>query len=588
MQGKGVVVTGAGHGIGRALATRLAAEGARVVVNDLDEAATKEVATAIGGIAAPGDAASEEGVAALVGTAREQLGGIDIWFANAGIDRGRGLDAPEQDWAASLEVNVLAHVRAARLLVPEWIDDGGGRFVVTASAAGLLTMLGSPSYSVSKHAAVAFAEWLSATYRHRGVVVQAICPQGVRTRMYEEAGPLQEILSRDSALTPEDVAQSVWEALQDDRFLVLPHPEVGGYYAGPRHGHRPLAGRHEPAAAAPRRAGGCDVRAWQVSELGEPAAVLRLVDVADPVPGPGQLAVRVLASPANFPDVLMCRGAYQVKPELPFVPGVELCGEVVALGAGVDGFAVGDRVVGAGALPHGGFAELALMNAATTFPAPAALDDAQASSFYIGYQTGWFGLHRRAGLREGETLLVHAAAGGVGSAAIQLGKAAGATVIGVVGGPEKAKVARELGADVVVDRHDEDFVAVVKAETGGRGADVVYDPVGGDTYRRSTKCVAFEGRILVVGFAGGEIQSAALNHALVKNYSIVGLHWGLYTARDAAAVAECHRDLTALAASGAVRPLVSERLPLEDVAAGVQRLADGVTVGRVVYEAAAT
>jgi NADPH2:quinone reductase len=223
------------------------------------------------------------------------------------------------------------------------------------------------------------------------------------------------------------------------------------------------------------------------------------------------------------------------------------------------------------------------MDAATTFPAPAELDDAEAASLYIGYQTGWFGLHRRARLRAGETLLVHAAAGGVGSAAVQLGKAAGARVIGVVGGSEKAAVARALGADVVVDRREEDFVEVVKAETAGRGADVVYDPVGGETYQRSTKCVAFEGRILVVGFAGGRIQSAALNHALVKNYSIVGLHWGLYHRHDPAAVAECHRALTALAAQGAVRPLVSQRLALAEVADGVQELADGVTVGRVVY-----
>ncbi|WP_262281902.1 NADPH:quinone oxidoreductase family protein [Micromonospora sp. MA102] len=325
------------------------------------------------------------------------------------------------------------------------------------------------------------------------------------------------------------------------------------------------------------------MKAWRVTALGEPVDVLRLVDVADPAPGPGQLVVRVLASPANFPDVLMCRGEYQVKPELPFTPGVELCGEVVALGAGLTGFAVGDRVLGGATLPHGGFAEYALLDAASTFPAPAALDDAEAAALYIGYQTGWFGLHRRAGLRAGETLLVHAAAGGVGSAAVQLGKAAGARVIGVVGGPEKAEVARALGADVVVDRRAEDFVAVVKAETGGRGADVVYDPVGGDTYQRSTKCVAFEGRILVVGFAGGRIQSAALNHALVKNYSIVGLHWGLYQRHDPAAVVECHRALTELATQGAVRPLVSERLPLAEVADGVQRLADGSTVGRVVY-----
>lgn len=323
------------------------------------------------------------------------------------------------------------------------------------------------------------------------------------------------------------------------------------------------------------------MKAWQASTLGEPREVLRLVDVPSPVPGAGQIVVKVLASPANFPDVLMCRGDYQVKPELPFTPGVELCGEVIALGEGVSGFSVGDRVLGGSALPSGGFAELALMEAVTTFAAPPELDDAEASSLYIGYQTGWFGLHRRAAIREGETLLVHAAAGGVGSAAIQLGKAAGARVIGVVGGPEKARVAYSLGADIVVDRREQDFVDVVKAETDGRGADVIYDPVGGDVYQRSTKCVAFEGRILVVGFAGGEIQRAALNHALVKNYSILGLHWGLYQQLDLAAVAECHRELCRLAARGDIRPLVSERLALEDVAEGLQRLADGVTVGRI-------
>ncbi|WP_019203265.1 NADPH:quinone oxidoreductase family protein [Tsukamurella sp. 1534] len=327
------------------------------------------------------------------------------------------------------------------------------------------------------------------------------------------------------------------------------------------------------------------MRAWRVSELGEPSAVLEAVELDVPTPGPGQVTVRTLATAANFPDVLMCRGHYQIKPELPFTPGVELCGEIVTLGEGVEGFAVGDRVLGGAALPHGGFAEYAVMNAAETFPAPASLDDGQASSLFIGYQTGWFGLHRRAGLRAGETLLVHAAAGGVGSAAIQLGKAAGATVIGVVGGPEKAEVARALGADVVVDRRSEDFVDVVKAETGGRGADVVYDPVGGETYARSTKCIAFEGRILVVGFAGGTIQEVALNHALIKNYSIVGLHWGLYNRFDPAAVRACHDDLTVLADRGLVAPLVSERLGFDEVADGLQRLGDGTTVGRVVYQA---
>ncbi len=229
-QGKGVVVTGAGHGIGRAIATRMAAEGARVVVNDLDADAARRVADEIGGTALPGDAATEAGVDALVASAREHLGAIDVYFANAGVDVGRGLDTPAEDWATAIEVNVMAHVRAAQRLVPAWLEASGGRFVVTASAAGLLTMLGGAPYSVTKHAAVAFAEWLSATYGHRGVIVQAICPQGVNTRMLANAGPLQELLSHDTALEPEDVAEAVWQGLQDDRFLILPHPEVQAYY----------------------------------------------------------------------------------------------------------------------------------------------------------------------------------------------------------------------------------------------------------------------------------------------------------------------------------------------------------------------
>ena len=325
------------------------------------------------------------------------------------------------------------------------------------------------------------------------------------------------------------------------------------------------------------------MKAWRVSGLGEPRDVMSLDEVPVPEPGAGQLLVRVLGAAANFPDVLMCRGLNQVRPPLPFTPGVELCGEVAALGTGATGFAVGDRVLGAAVLPAGGFAQLALMDTGTTFPAPGGLDDAQAAAFYIGYQTGWFGLHRRAHLQPGETLLVHAAAGGVGSAAVQLGKAAGAFVIGVVGGRGKAAVARSLGADVVVDRRTDDFVQVVKDLTHGRGADVVYDPVGGDAYERSTKCIAFEGRIVVVGFAGGQIQTASLNHALVKNYSIVGLHWGLYMKHDPALVRICHDELSQLVANGVARPLVSQRLVLDELAEGLQRLADGTTVGRVVY-----
>jgi NADPH2:quinone reductase len=325
------------------------------------------------------------------------------------------------------------------------------------------------------------------------------------------------------------------------------------------------------------------MKAWQVPRLGEPRDVLTLAELPDPRPGAGQVLVRVRAAAANFPDVLMCRGGYQVRPPLPFTPGVELCGEIVAVGSDVTGFAAGDRVIGGPALPSGAFAELAVMNASGIMPAPEGLDDAEAATFFITYQTGWFGLHRRARLAAGETLLVHAAAGGVGSGAVQLGKAAGARVIGVVGGERKAEAARALGADVVVDRNREDFVEVVKEVTGGRGADVIYDSVGGQAYTRSTKCIAFEGRILVVGFASGDIPSAALNHVLIKNYSVVGLHWGLYQTKDPAAVADCHRQLAVLVADGAIRPLVGERLGLDDVPEGLQRLAAGDTIGRIAF-----
>ncbi|MFF6780599.1 zinc-binding dehydrogenase [Streptomyces sp. NPDC012510] len=314
------------------------------------------------------------------------------------------------------------------------------------------------------------------------------------------------------------------------------------------------------------------MQAWQVHENGEPSEVMRLQDVERPAPGDGQVLLKVRAANINFPDVLMARGHYQVRPPLPFTPGVEICGETED----------GRRVIATPALPHGGLAEFAVADAAALLPAPEALDDAEAAALHIGYQTGWFGLHRRARLEAGETLLVHAAAGGVGSAAVQLGKAAGATVIGVVGGADKAAVARDLGCDVVVDRRSEDVVAAVKEATGGRGADVIYDPVGGEAYTQSTKVVAFEGRIVVVGFASGTIPSPGLNHALVKNYSILGLHWGLYNTKDPKLVQHCHEQLTGLAARGVVKPLVSERVPLDGAAAAVQRLADGVTTGRVV------
>ncbi|MPZ93820.1 MAG: SDR family NAD(P)-dependent oxidoreductase [Propionibacteriales bacterium] len=228
--GAGVVVTGGGNGIGRAIAHRLAAGGARVVVNDLDGDAAQAVAREVRGYAVPGDAASEQGVRNLVSAAHEHLGDIDVYCANAGVAVGAGPETAEPVWQHAWEVNVMAHVRAARALVPEWLDRGQGRFVATVSAAGLLTMLGSAPYSVTKHAALAHAEWLSATYGHRGITVQCICPQGVRTQILAGTGSAGDVLLQGTAIEPEQVADSLWDGLADDRFLVLPHPEVGEFY----------------------------------------------------------------------------------------------------------------------------------------------------------------------------------------------------------------------------------------------------------------------------------------------------------------------------------------------------------------------
>jgi len=325
------------------------------------------------------------------------------------------------------------------------------------------------------------------------------------------------------------------------------------------------------------------MRALQAHDFGEPTDVMTVNNIEVPSPGQQEILVRVRATTLNFPDLLMVRGGYQVKAQMPFTPGVELCGEIMSLGAEVDGWQVGDRVIGGSVLPHGGFAEVAVMGTGDIHPAPLLLDDCEAAALQYAYQTSWYALHRRAQIKPGETLLVHAAAGGVGSAAVQLGKAAGAFVIGVVGGEEKVAVARELGADVVVDRQTEDFVQVVKDVTDGRCADVVFDPVGGDAYRGSTKCIAFEGRIVLIGFAGGEIQSAALNHALIKNYSILGLQWGVYRTKDPEGVRACHDELTRLVGAGLIRPLISERIALDAVADGLRRLGAGSTIGRVSY-----
>ncbi|GGQ94044.1 MULTISPECIES: SDR family oxidoreductase [Streptomyces] len=225
VQDAAVVVTGAGGGIGAALARRFAAEGARVVVNDLDADRARAVAEEIGGIAVPGDAST------IVEDAREALGGsVDVYCANAGVASGGSESAEESVWALAWDVNVMAHVRAAHALLPHWLERGQGRFVSTVSAAGLLTMIGAAPYSVTKHGAYAFAEWLSLTYRHRGVKVHAICPQGVRTDMLDATGSAGDLVLKPTAIEPQDVADALFKGIAEDRFLILPHPEVADYY----------------------------------------------------------------------------------------------------------------------------------------------------------------------------------------------------------------------------------------------------------------------------------------------------------------------------------------------------------------------
>lgn len=228
-----VVVTGAGSGIGAAMARRFAAAGARVIVNDVNAAAAESVAAEIGGRAVPGDAGSEADVRRLIDTAWDDLGGIDLFCANAGVLSSGDESTPDEVWQRDFNVNVMAHVYASRALFPRWLDVAdGGRFLMTVSAAGLLTLLGSAPYSVTKHAALGLAEWLRATYQHRGITVQALCPQGVRTDMMTRGGgsSASSSLLANGALEPDEVAAIVFEAVQGDSFLILPHPEVAQFY----------------------------------------------------------------------------------------------------------------------------------------------------------------------------------------------------------------------------------------------------------------------------------------------------------------------------------------------------------------------
>lgn len=324
------------------------------------------------------------------------------------------------------------------------------------------------------------------------------------------------------------------------------------------------------------------MRAWRVHELGEPDAVLTLEDLPTPEPAAGEVLVDVAAASLNFPDVLMCRGEYQVRPPLPFTPGAEVSGTVTGLGPGADPALLGRRVIAVPRFGDGGFTEQTVAATGTVFAIPDSLSDEAAAALHVTYQAGHVGLHRRAALQPGEVLLVHAGAGGVGSAAIQLGLAAGARVIATAGGPEKVQVCKDLGAELVIDYRADDFVDAVKEATGGLGANVIYDPVGGDTYDRSTKCVAFEGRILIIGFTGGRFAEARTNHVLIKNYSVVGVNLGFYNVMNPDLIRATHERLMALHEAGQIAPLISRTLKFEEIPVGLSSLATRGTWGKLV------
>ncbi len=312
--------------------------------------------------------------------------------------------------------------------------------------------------------------------------------------------------------------------------------------------------------------------------------MLRYVERPDPVPTGDQVLVQVEACGCNMADVLLCRGTYQERPATPFTPGIELAGQIVAIGP-TSTLRVGERVVGTAALPHGGLADLALLHGADAWRVPDDVAATVAAATHVTYQTAWFGLVRRARLVAGEVLLVHAGAGGAGSAAIDLGRHLGARVLATAGGQEKVQRCRALGAEVAWDHRTTDVRSAVLEATDGRGADVVYDTVGGASFHTARRALAFEGRLVIVGFAGGSIAEAPTNHLLVKNYDLLGLHWSLYKRHDPAAVAAAHRTLTDLLRAGALHPLIGEHRPMGEAPEALDDLAAGRTEGKVVLVA---
>ena len=324
------------------------------------------------------------------------------------------------------------------------------------------------------------------------------------------------------------------------------------------------------------------MRAMLCRELGD-VANLSMGELPDPRPGPGEACIRVRAAGVNFPDILMAEGKYQVRPPLLFVPGLEVAGEVESCGDGVQHVKPGDRVM-AFARSGGGYAERIVLPGAIVTPIPDAMDFVTAAAFPTVYGTAHFALTHRGRLRAGETLLVLGAGGGVGLAAVEVGHALGARVIAAARGDDKLAAAREHGAEDAVDYASQDLRDAVLAMTDGRGVDAVFDPVGGDVFRQAVRCAGWEGRVLIVGFASGDIPKVAANYVLIKNLSIVGVVFGEHSERFPDETRERLAELAGWFADGRLKPRIHRVFPLADAHAALAEIRERRVIGKVVLE----
>ena len=311
-----------------------------------------------------------------------------------------------------------------------------------------------------------------------------------------------------------------------------------------------------------------------------PAENLVMEEISDPEPGPGQVQITIAAAALNFPDVLTVEGKYQSLPDFPFSPGGEFSGVVSKLGAGVDTWQVGDEVFGGSG--HGCFAEKIVVNASHLRPKPKKMSFAQASGISTTYGTSYYALKQRANLQAGETLLVLGAAGGVGIAAVELGRAMGARVIAAASSPEKLKVAQQAGADELIDYSDGELKEKVKALTNGKGADVIYDPVGGDYFEQCLRCINWYGRLLIVGFVGGDIPRAPTNLILLKSCQLVGVFYGAFNARFPQESQQNFAEILEMFEQGKINPLVGREFAFEEYIDALNCLSGRAAIGKVV------